>query len=142
MKHKGLKITIIAVSVLVVLVAALALGISPYAKKYIESHSKELVGRQIRMKDLKLNIFTGTLCLDSVRMYEKDDKTIFASIDSFYMDLTLTKLLGSRIEVAQLRVVRPYAEIIQKGSEFNFDDLILRKIQRRWNRILLHSPNR
>ena len=124
MAKKVVYIGLIIISIVFVLLLVVALGISPVAKSYIEKHSKELVGRKVLMKDLNLNIFTGTLHLDSIRLYEKDDTTIFASIDSFYVDVELTALLSSRIEVAQLRVVRPYTAIIQNGELFNFDDLM------------------
>lgn len=124
MKHKKTKITAGILIFLVLVVAVVAIGISPFAKSYIEKHSKELIGRQVRLKDLRMNIFTGVLEIDSIRMYEKDDQTLFASIDSFSTDITLSALLGKRIEIEKLKVVRPYTEIIQKGSTFNFDDLL------------------
>lgn len=124
MKRKGIKMTLIVVSVLAIIVAVIALGISPFAKSYIEKHSKELIGRKVLMKDLRLNVFTGTLRLDSLRMYEANDSTVFASVDTFFVDLQLLPLISSKVEIAQLKVIRPYAAIIQKGEKFNFDDLM------------------
>lgn len=124
MKKKGLKVLLGIFLVLLALMLVLVVGVSPFLKNYIEKNSQELVGRKMRMNDLRLNLFTGTLYLDAVRMYEKDDTTLFASIDSFYVDLELLKLLERRVEVAQLRIVRPYAAIIQEGEHFNFDDLM------------------
>lgn len=124
MKHKSIKIILIVFSVIIALVAIVALGISSFAKSYIEKNSKELIGRQVQMKDLKINIFTGTLYLDSLLMYEKNDTDVFASVDSFYMNLELLKLLESKIEIAELKIIGPHASIIQKGETFNFDDLI------------------
>lgn len=124
MKRKGIKMTLIIVSVLAIIVAVIALGISPFVKSYIEKHSKELIGRKVLMKDLRLNVFTGTLRLDSLRMYEANDSTVFASVDTFFVDLQLLPLISSKVEIAQLKVIRPYAAIIQKGEKFNFDDLM------------------
>ena len=124
MKWKVLKVTLIILAILVAIVVAFALAISPVAKNYIEKHSKELIGRKVLMKDLHLNIFTGTLRLDAIRMYEANDKDVFASIDTFYMDLALLKLVGSQVDVTELKVVGPYAVIQQNGELFNFDDLI------------------
>jgi len=122
--RRSIKVLLIIVGVLVVLVAAVAFFISPFAKYYIEKNSKELIGRQVYIKDLKLNIFTGTLSLNAVKMMEKNDKTVFASIDSFYTDVELLQLLKKDIVVARLDVIAPYAEILQNGDKFNFDDLM------------------
>lgn len=124
MKAKALKISLIVAATLVALVLLLAVSISPIAKNYIEKHSPELVGRQIRMKDLHLNIFKGSLELDSISMYEADGKKVFASIDTFYVDLELLKLIGKNVEVAQLKIIDPYVSVIQNGEHFNFDDLM------------------
>lgn len=124
MTKRVIRISLVIVSIILVLLIVLALGISPFAKNYIEKHSKELIGRKVLMNDLSLNIFTGTLYLDSIRLYETNDSTVFASVDSFFVDVELTALLSSRVEIAQLRVINPYAAIIQKGEAFNFDDLI------------------
>lgn len=124
MGKKILRVCLIVVSIIFILLIAAALGISPFVKNYIEKNSKELIGRQVTMRGLKLNIFTRTLYLDSLRMYEKDDRAVFASVDSFYMDLELLKLLKSKLEIAQLRIIRPYGVILQKEDSFNFDDLL------------------
>jgi hypothetical protein len=123
MKRKLIKILAIIVSALVLILLIIALAISPVAKSYIEKHSKELIGRKVIMRDLHINIFTGTLEVDSVYMYEANDKDLFASIDTFYLDLTVNKLFAKKIEISELKVVRPYVDILQHGDKFNFDDL-------------------
>lgn len=62
---KWVKVTIIVISTLVVLVGLAALLVSPVAKYYIEKNSKELIGRQVKMKSLHINLFTGSLEIDS-----------------------------------------------------------------------------
>lgn len=124
MKYKKTKISIGIALFIVSIVLIITFGISPFAKYYIEKHSKELVGRKVLLKDLHFNIFNGVLKIDSIRMYEKNDQTLFSSIDSFYLDLKLSALLGKNLEIQRLKVVRPYATVIQKGETFNFDDLI------------------
>ena len=127
MKSKLIKSLVIIASVLVIIIVAIALAISPVAKSYIEKNSKEMIGRKITMRNLHVNIFSGTLELDSIYMYEKNDKDIFASIDTFYVNLTLTKLLSKNLEISELKVIRPYLVVMQNGSVFNFDDLMPKK---------------
>ncbi|MBB3186358.1 DUF748 domain-containing protein [Microbacter margulisiae] len=124
MKHKVVKISAIVVSAIALCLIVLALSVSSIVKNYIEKHSKEMIGRQILMSKLHLNIFTGTLEMDSLRMYEANSTKVFASIDTFYMELTIHKLLGSTFELSQIKVIRPYVDIIQKKDSFNFNDLL------------------
>jgi hypothetical protein len=124
MKRKIVKAGVITLAVVAALILIAALTVSPIVKSYVVKHSKEMIGRKIAINGLHINIFTGSLEIDSVRMFEKDDKTVFASIDSFYMNLTLHKLLSSKVEITELKVVRPYAQIIQNKDKFNFDDLM------------------
>lgn len=126
MKYKVLKIAAIVASAIAVCIIAFALSISPIAKHYIENHSKEMIGRQILMSNLHLNIFTGTLEIDSLRVYEANSTTVFASIDTFYINITLYKLIGSTFELSEMKVINPYVEILQNKDQFNFDDLMAR----------------
>jgi len=123
MNKKVTKILIIIASSLAIIILVIALAISPVAKNYIEKHSKELIGRKILIRGLHINIFTGTLELDSIYMYEANDKDLFASVDTFYMNLTLHKLIASKVEISELRIVNPYVDILQNGDKFNFADL-------------------
>ena len=127
MNRKILKITLIIVSVLAILIIVLALTISPIARNYIEKHSKEMIGRKLQIKGLHINIFTGTMEIDSVALYEANGKDVFASIDTFFVNLELTKLLGKNLEISELKVVRPYLVVLQNGSIFNFDDMMPKK---------------
>ena len=127
MKRKSLKILLIVLSSITGIVLILALIVSPIAKSYVEKHSKELIGRKVEMRALHLNIFTGTLELDSISMYEANGKDVFASIDTFLVDLKLSKLWGKNLEISELKVIRPYLVVLQNGSVFNFDDLMPKK---------------
>jgi len=127
MKRKSLKILLIVSSSIIGIVLILALIVSPITKSYVEKHSKELIGRKVKMHGLHLNIFTGSLELDSISMYEANGKDVFASIDTFFVDLKLSKLWGKNLEISELKVIRPYLAIMQNGSVFNFDDLIPKK---------------
>jgi uncharacterized protein involved in outer membrane biogenesis len=127
MNRKILKVAAILVSAIAVIIIILALTISPIAKNYIEKHSKEMIGRTVHVKGLHINIFTGTLEVDSIALYESNDKDIFASIDTFFVNLELTKLVGKNLEISELKVIRPYLVVLQNGSIFNFNDLMPKK---------------
>ena len=115
---------LIITSALIILVLIFALTISPITKNYVTKHSKELIGRKIQIHNLHINIFTGTIEADSVTMYELNDKGVFASVDTFIINITLPKLLSKNLEISEFKVIKPYLVILQKGNAFNFDDLI------------------
>ena len=127
MKRKSVKIIFIIVLSFITLLIILALVISPVTKNYVLKHGKELTGRKLEMADLHLNIFTGTLELDAIKMFEKNDKDVFASIDTFLLDLKISKLWSKKLEISELKVIHPYLTIQQNDSIFNFDDLLKRK---------------
>ncbi len=126
MKRKWVKIGVIILSVLAAVLLILALSISPIVKHYIEKNSKELIGRQVLMSSLHINIFTGSVEADSLRMYEATGNAVFASIDTFYIKITFHKLLGSTFELSEMKVIKPYVVILQNKDQFNFDDLMAR----------------
>jgi hypothetical protein len=75
----------------------LALSISPIVKHYIEKNSKELIGRQVLMSGLHINIFTGSVEADSLRMYEAAENAVFASIDNLLHQRHLAQIAWQHI---------------------------------------------
>ena len=112
------------VGALAAIILILALAISPIVKSYVQSHSKELIGRKILIGDLHINIFTGAFEVDSLRLYEADDRRIFASVDTFSMNLALKKLIHHTVEISDMNIVGPFVAIEQKGTAMNVDDLL------------------
>lgn len=123
---KSIKILLITVATLAIIVIAAALLISPVAKYYIVKHGKELTGRAIAIDRLKINIFTGTLRVNDIRMMETDDTSTFASLGELYMKMRLWPLLNNHVAVQQITIDKPDLNVYQNGAHFNFDDLLLR----------------
>ena len=67
-KNKALKIILIVLGILVGLFLLLAVLVSPIAKSYIEKHSVELIGRQITMDKLRVNLFLRPISLLSTHL--------------------------------------------------------------------------
>jgi hypothetical protein len=121
---KGLKILIIVLASILGLILAIAILISPIAKSYIQKNDKELLGREVTMDKFRLNIFTGSLSIDSLNVYEKDDKNKFISINEFKFNMKIYPLLAKKFVVQRVLLSGADINIYQKGSEFNFDDII------------------
>lgn len=121
---KSVKITLIVLTLLALIVAAVAIFISPIAKNYIEKHDHELLGRSIRMQELRINIFTGRLRLADLRIGGAEDSTTFVRLDSLDVRLKIWPLLRNRVEVPYITFVGPDVKIYQRGAEFNFDGIL------------------
>ncbi len=118
------KTIIILCSIIIFIILACFFIIPPIAKSYIENNSKELVHRKITLEGLSCNIFTGSANIESLKMYEEDDKTTFVSFDNLHVNLNLLGLLTKKCEVESLTLAGAEISIIQNGEKFNFDDIV------------------
>ena len=108
------------------LIVIAAIAVSPVAKNYIEKHDRELIGRSIRMERLRMNIFTGRLRIEGLRIGGSEDSTTFFRLDSFEMRMRLWPLLGNRVLVKKISFAGPDVKIYQRGNAFSFDDITAR----------------
>ncbi len=123
-KKKWIKISGIVLASILTLILLIAIFISPIAKSYIEKNDKELLGREVTIDKFKLNIFNGSLRIEKLNIFEKDNKTKFISVDTFKFNMKIYPLLAQKVVVQQILLAGADININQKGSEFNFDDII------------------
>ena len=71
------KVTFIILAVLISLFILAFAFISPITKWAIEKYSPKYTGRQIKMESLFINLFTGSIDVNGLKMYEADNKNIF-----------------------------------------------------------------
>ena len=121
---KILKISTITVAVLVAVFIIIACIFPPIAKNYINKHSKELIGRQINIKGLYINIFTGYARITDFQLLEANDLDTFVSFDTLSVDMSLHRLLANEVRINHICLTNPSVKVLQQGSEFNFDDLL------------------
>lgn len=121
---KGLKITIIVLSVIVVLLLLISLLVSPIAKWYIEKNCKDLVGRKITIENLDVKLLLGRAAVDNFVLYEANDTDTFVAIDHFDADVRVWGILRKSIVVDYINVVAPQATILRDGNSLNFDDIL------------------
>lgn len=123
---RWVKITLIAAGTLLVLLLTAAIVAPHAAKRYIERHDRELLGRSIRMDRLRMNLFTGRLRIEGLAVGGAEDSTTFFRLDSFDMRMRLWPLLTRRIHVRHIRFVNPDVKVYQRGESFSFDDILER----------------
>lgn len=118
------KILYVSLALLAVLLLALTLLASPVAKYYIEKKSPELIGRQLTVGKLRLNLWGGSLRATDLHLSEADMESDFVTLDSLYVDMNLFRLLRKEVCLKHIWLVNPEVNILQYDSLFNFSDLL------------------
>lgn len=93
-------------------------------KYYAINNSKDLIGRQIAIGKLKYNYFTSTVKVYNFRMFEQNEKDIFASFDTLIINFEPYKLTSGTKSIENLYLKGLMVKVILKDSMFNFDDLL------------------
>ena len=121
---KAVKISLIVVGCILILLLAAVLLVSPIAKWYIEKHDKELIGRELTIGKLWVNVVSGTVKLEDVTLYEDDAKTSFVSFDHFDTRIRVRDLFDNRLWVKHALLSGLKVNIQQDRTWFNFDSMV------------------
>ena len=114
----------VVLSLIIMAMAAMIIWLGPIAESVVERYDKELIGRRIEMSNLEIKLFKGEFSADSLRLYEPNDSTHFASIDRFETSIDVREAMKRHIDIKGINIVRPRATLVQRGSKFNFDDIL------------------
>ena len=121
---KYLRIILIVASVLVFILGAVCLTVSPAAKYVINNYGPKIVGRTMQADDVSINLLSGRVVVDGFKLYEAEDSTLFISLRKFDTKANLWRLLSQTIDISHLTFDALDVNIIQNGSQFNFDDIL------------------
>ena len=121
---KPVKITLIVAGSIIGLLLAALLLVSPIAKWYIQKHDKELIGRELSIGRLWVNVLTGTAKIDELTLYEDDGTTPFVSFDHFDTRIKLMDLLHNRLWVKHALLSGLKVNIEQDRTWFNFNSMV------------------
>lgn len=121
---KVLKIIGIVLGILILLIGLALLLVSPIAKAYIEKHDKELVGREITIDKLRVNVLAGKVKIQGLTLYEDDAQHAFVQLGDFETSLKLRDLLHRQVTVEKLWLLGLKVNIEQNRTWFNFNSLI------------------
>lgn len=120
---KAFKIPLIVVGIICVLLLAATLIMPPIAKDYFQKHDKELMGRELSIGKLRMNLFFGKVKINDLTLFEEDDKTPFVQFDRFETNIKLWDLLKRRIWVKRAVVSGLKVNVEQDHDWFNFSSL-------------------
>ncbi|MBS1667954.1 MAG: DUF748 domain-containing protein [Bacteroidetes bacterium] len=123
---KWKKILFIFLTVLVLALVVTVFFLSSILKYEIEKNSEAYTGRKITIENLHVNLFSGNLRLEGLKIFEPKSKAIFFACDKMDANISVHKLLGSKYDIESLVLEKPFISIIQKGKKYNYSDLIKR----------------
>ena len=96
------KIVLWVVGILLGIILLATLLISPIAKSYINSHGKELVGRELHVDEDTINVYSCHVAILGLTLYEDNGKDVFARFDTLDTKASLFKLLGNTVELEDI----------------------------------------
>ena len=121
---KSTKIIFWVIGTLLVVVIAFLIALPDFIETYIEENDQELIGREITIDDLDINYFTGLIRIEKFDLKESDTAESFVSFDLLETNIQPWDLLRNSLHVESYLIDGLYCNIVQKGSSFNFDDLL------------------
>ncbi|HEY8511620.1 MAG TPA: DUF748 domain-containing protein, partial [Cyclobacteriaceae bacterium] len=115
---------------LLILVVTIVLVIVIFAGRIaewtVERYDEEWTGRRIEVDRIGINIFTGSVTIDGLTVFEHARPDTFFHIASAFSNLEWTHFFGGDYDVTEIALNKPRIYVEQYGNAFNFDDLIER----------------
>lgn len=125
---KSLKIIRIVIISLIVLIVAVVLFGSLFGgcavKNYVNRHGEDLIGRQMNVEHVGLNLFTGHVGVHELTVYEDNATDMFAGFDTLDVSVSLLRLLGQTVYLRHITLAGLDVSIVQDSSRMNFQSII------------------
>ena len=120
-----LKVLAVVAALVVVAAAVGTLALPGVIRRVAVQKIPEFIGREARIDDVDLNLFTGRFAVRGIRLAERDPRDAFVQVGSVEGRVWLPALVTADIRLLELRVVDLAARVIRTGpDEFNFSDLL------------------
>lgn len=121
---KGLKILLWVVGIIVALVLIVSLLAGPIAKGYINGHGEELTGRKVTVDHVRVNLFSGNVCVRDLAVYEDNGEDVFVGFDTLDVSVRLLKIPFKTLHFGHITLAGLHANVEQEGKRFNFTSLL------------------
>lgn len=116
--------TLCILATIILLLGAVWAAAGPVAEHIINNYGPELVGRHMRVEKVKVNLPAGRVSAEQFAMLEADSTTPFVTFSRLDVQARLMRLLSHTIDISHISLDGLDAQILQDGSQFNFDDII------------------
>ncbi len=120
-----MKKNIYKIILLFLAILSIVLFLAPIlTKNYLVKNSKNLIGTQIEIEDLKYNYFTSVLSVCGLKIFECENTNELITLDTLLLNLAPLKLLNNNLTIEELYVSGLNVKAVLKDSIFNFDTLL------------------
>lgn len=120
---KILKYILLSIAALLIVVL---LFLGPVAKTVVQSIDQKVLGREIQMERMKINLLAGKVGIYGFHLKETDQTTDFVQFDTLQVRMKWRKLLRSEVNIPHIRLTAPDIHLAQDENGFNFNDIIER----------------
>ena len=120
---KAVKILLIVLGSILGLLLLVMFIAPPVAKNYVEQHDETLLGRELNVGGIGVNLFTGKLKIKDLTLFEDDGTTPFMQFDRLETKVRLWELVQHRVWVKQAKISGLKVKVEQNRSWFNFNSL-------------------
>ena len=121
---KAFKVTLFLLGSIFILLLLAMLITPPVAKNYVEQHDKTLLGRELNIGSVGINVFTGKLKVKELTLFEEDDTTPFVQLDCLEAKIRLRELFEHRVWVKQAKITGLRLNVEQNRDWFNFTSFL------------------
>ena len=123
-------------ALLVVLALVAAYGVlgafilPPVARHVVVSQLEQKLGRHVTLDRVAIAPYSLMVQAKGLRVFERDGKTVFASLDTLDLDGSIASLRHLAPVLDQVRVGRPRLHLVREDAgRFNFSDIVERLAQ-------------
>lgn len=120
---KTLKVIAIVVGSIVGLLLLVEWIGSPIARKVVENHSEQWIGREVTMRRLHVNPFIGSVHIKDLRCTDADSEADFVTFSDLYVRMSLPRLLAKNVYLRHIHLTDFDINVRNDGTAFNFSDL-------------------
>jgi outer membrane protein OmpA-like peptidoglycan-associated protein len=118
---------IIGGAVLAAVVAIALIALPPVARRVVVSQLRDMTGRDVTIRELRVNVFTGRLSLSGFRMGDREGPLPLAEFERLDVRFRIWPLLRGRLHLDAIALERPRLRVVRFGPDrLNVSDLLAR----------------
>lgn len=122
--NKLKKTLLVICTTIVIAVIIIFVFTSSIAKYLVEKYDEKYTGRQITMDWAYVNLFTGFIHFNNLKIYEYKSDSVFFSAADVKANFAMLKMFSKTYEISEFTLHKPQGFVIQNKKKFNFSDLI------------------
>lgn len=122
-----MKKTILYFASAILIICVLAfLAASPLLKYLLQRYDLVYLGRELKIESVRVNILTGRIKMNNVKLFELNSDKVFISARSITSNISILKLISNEFNLAKVEIDHPDVNIKKNRFNLNYDDLVIK----------------